>query len=151
MYTLDRPRPTNEFVGVDGLCVDGVSDRMNDSQRIRWPWSKFAVRAVNSEHIKGSWLAGVDKCVLGVQPWPPTLHLVPLLLSTPWLHSHFHVVSCCVATCTMEWSNTVSLRLRDLYREKELLWNPTHADYKSNLKRLDAWNEISQLLGCDQT
>jgi hypothetical protein len=43
------------------------------------------------------------------------------------------------------------LRLKDLYREKELLWNPTHADYKSKLKRLDAWNEISQLLGCDQT
>jgi hypothetical protein len=51
----------------------------------------------------------------------------------------------------MEWSNTVSLRLIDLYREKELLWNPTHADYKSKFKRLDAWNEISQLLGCDQT
>jgi hypothetical protein len=29
--------------------------------------------------------------------------------------------------------------------------DPTHADYKSKLKRLDAWNEISQLLGCDQT
>jgi hypothetical protein len=51
----------------------------------------------------------------------------------------------------MEWSNTVSLRLIGLYREKELLWNPTHADYKSKLKRLDAWNETSQLLGCDQT
>jgi hypothetical protein len=48
----------------------------------------------------------------------------------------------------MEWSNTVSKRLIDLYREKELLWNPTHADYKSIL---NAWNEISQLLGCDQT
>jgi hypothetical protein len=51
----------------------------------------------------------------------------------------------------MEWSNTVSLRLIDLYREKELLWNPTHANYKCKLKRLDAWNEISQLLGYDQT
>jgi hypothetical protein len=51
----------------------------------------------------------------------------------------------------MEWSNAVSLRLLDLYREKELLWNLTHADYKSKLKRLDAWCQISQLLGCDQT
>jgi hypothetical protein len=51
----------------------------------------------------------------------------------------------------MEWSNMLSLRLIDLYREKELMWNPTHAGYKSKLKRLDAWNEISQLLGCDQT
>jgi hypothetical protein len=48
----------------------------------------------------------------------------------------------------MEWNNTVTLRLIDLYREKELLWNPTYADYKS---KLNAWNEISQLLGCDQT
>jgi hypothetical protein len=54
MYTLDKPRPTNEFVGVDELYVDGVFDRMKDSQHIRWPWSKFAVRAVKSEHIKGS-------------------------------------------------------------------------------------------------
>jgi hypothetical protein len=50
----------------------------------------------------------------------------------------------------MEWSNAVSLRLIDLYRGKEL-WNPTHDDYKSKLKRLDAWNEISQSLGCEQT
>jgi hypothetical protein len=50
----------------------------------------------------------------------------------------------------MEWSNAVSLRLIDLYRGKELLWNPTHDDYKSKLKKLDAWNEISQSLSCEQ-
>jgi hypothetical protein len=78
MYTLHKPRPTNEFVGVDGLySVDGVFERMNDSQHIPWPWSKFAVRAVKSEHIKGSWMGGVDKCVQGIQPWFPNLCLVP--------------------------------------------------------------------------
>jgi hypothetical protein len=58
MYTLDKPRPTNEFVGVDGLYVDGVFDRMNDSQHIHWPWSKFAVRVVKSSTSKDlGWLA----------------------------------------------------------------------------------------------
>jgi hypothetical protein len=117
MYTLDKPRPTNKFVGVDGLYLDGVFRGMNDSQHIPWPWSKCAVRAVKSEHIKGSWLAGVDKCVLGVQPWLPTLRLISC--------SSFHAsvafpflrfVSCCVATCMVGWSTTVSLRLMDLSR-----------------------------------
>jgi hypothetical protein len=129
------------------------------NQRIRWRWWVICGRSVWPNewlpthslalvevcHQGGkirSWLAGVDKYVLGVQPWLPTLRLVPC---TSFHISHSHM-SCCVAACMMEWSNTVSLRLIDLYWEKELLWNQTHADYKSRLKRLDAWNEIAFFL-----
>jgi hypothetical protein len=87
-----KPRPTNEFVGVDGLYVDGVFERMTDSRHIPWPWSKFAVRAVKSEHIKGSWLAGVDKCVRGSSLGSQPSALFRVVLSTPLLHSHSHVV-----------------------------------------------------------
>lgn len=49
----------------------------------------------------------------------------------------------------MEWSNSISVNLINLYREHECLWNPLHDDYKSKLKKTDAWNEISEIMECE--
>ncbi|KAK0078297.1 hypothetical protein PV326_009460, partial [Microctonus aethiopoides] len=49
----------------------------------------------------------------------------------------------------MEWSNSACLNLIDLYREHECLWNPADDNYKNKIKKLDAWNKISQIMKCE--
>ncbi|KAK0080296.1 hypothetical protein PV325_000147 [Microctonus aethiopoides] len=49
----------------------------------------------------------------------------------------------------MEWSNSLSVNLINLYREHECLWNPLDDDYKSKLKKTEAWNEISEIMECE--
>lgn len=46
----------------------------------------------------------------------------------------------------MDWSNPICLNLVDLYRERECLWNSTDDNHKNKIKKLDAWNEISQIM-----
>lgn len=47
----------------------------------------------------------------------------------------------------MEWNNKSILKLIDLYREQNCLWDPANSDYKNKSKRLEAWTEISHLIG----
>ncbi|XP_074030549.1 uncharacterized protein [Leptinotarsa decemlineata] len=49
----------------------------------------------------------------------------------------------------MEWTNSACLKLINLYREREVLWNPVHNDYKNKIKKLDAWNDISKIMKGD--
>ncbi|XP_028167183.1 uncharacterized protein LOC114357658 [Ostrinia furnacalis] len=51
----------------------------------------------------------------------------------------------------MEWDEEVTLKLIQLYQEKELLWNPNHSDHKSRPKRYEAWNEIAIILKTNVT
>lgn len=51
----------------------------------------------------------------------------------------------------MEWNNTTSLELISLYQKRECSWNSTDVDYKSKTKKLDAWNEISDVLKCESS
>ncbi|XP_074027265.1 uncharacterized protein [Leptinotarsa decemlineata] len=49
----------------------------------------------------------------------------------------------------MEWTNSACLKLINVYREREVLWNPVHNDYKNKIKKLDAWNDISKIMKGD--
>lgn len=50
----------------------------------------------------------------------------------------------------MEWSKQTTLKLIDLYRDKPVLWNQTHCDYKNKRKRFAAWADISNELNIDK-
>nr|CAH7761993.1 unnamed protein product [Callosobruchus chinensis] len=47
----------------------------------------------------------------------------------------------------MEWNDTGVLKLIELYREREVLWNCKLKDYKNKNKRHDALLEIAILFG----
>lgn len=49
----------------------------------------------------------------------------------------------------MEWSNTLVLKLIDLYRERPCLWNPSDNEYKSKKRKLEAWCQLGDALQCE--
>lgn len=44
----------------------------------------------------------------------------------------------------MEWNKEMTFRLIELYREKRILWDPMHAEYKNRSKKHSAWIELSK-------
>ncbi|XP_061716947.1 uncharacterized protein LOC133524816 [Cydia pomonella] len=44
----------------------------------------------------------------------------------------------------MEWDKEKVLLFIDKYRDKEILWDPTHGDHFNKLKKNDAWVELSE-------
>lgn len=48
----------------------------------------------------------------------------------------------------MEWSDDMSLKLIEIYRDKPVLWDPTHMDYKLTKKKVDVWRCIADECNC---
>lgn len=48
--------------------------------------------------------------------------------------------------CEVEWSHAQSLQLIELYREKEVFWNPRIADFQNKKKKNYAWIEMANEL-----
>lgn len=42
----------------------------------------------------------------------------------------------------MEWTQENTLHFIELYRRKEVLWNPGHPRYYNKISKNDAWNEL---------
>ncbi|CAG4952586.1 unnamed protein product [Parnassius apollo] len=51
----------------------------------------------------------------------------------------------------MEWEDEKVIKLIELYRSKQLLWDPKHSDYKLHPKRFDAFNDIATELSTSVT
>lgn len=53
------------------------------------------------------------------------------------LHSDLSILK------TMEWTRDKIINCIENYRERTLLWDPTHVHYKHRFKRADAWRELA--------
>lgn len=51
----------------------------------------------------------------------------------------------------MEWSDEQSLKLIELYRDKPMLWDSTHKEYKLSKRKIDIWQDIAKELNCSVT
>lgn len=50
---------------------------------------------------------------------------------------------------SLEWNDNRSLRLISLYRDKPILWDPSHSDFKLLKKKNDVWFQIAQTMKVD--
>lgn len=48
----------------------------------------------------------------------------------------------------MNWSNEKVLKYISAYRDKEVLWNPTHKNYYNRNSKQEAWDELSVEMKC---
>lgn len=46
----------------------------------------------------------------------------------------------------MDWSKDMGLSLVNLYKNKEVLWNPGNSEYHQKNRRHDAWQEVADEL-----
>ncbi|KAL1509953.1 hypothetical protein ABEB36_004617 [Hypothenemus hampei] len=46
----------------------------------------------------------------------------------------------------MEWSEELTMKLIEVYRKYELLWNPKHPHYYNKNKKFDAWSDLAAQL-----
>lgn len=44
----------------------------------------------------------------------------------------------------MQWDQETVLKLIEIYRTKEILWDPKHKHYYNKVLKNDAWVEISE-------
>lgn len=51
----------------------------------------------------------------------------------------------------MEWEDEKVIKLIELYRSKQLLWDPKHSEHKLRPKRFDAFNDIATELSTSVT
>lgn len=45
-----------------------------------------------------------------------------------------------------DWTNENVLKLIEIYRSKEIIWNPTNKNHFNKILKNDAWNEIASEL-----
>lgn len=46
----------------------------------------------------------------------------------------------------MEWTEETVLNFIELYRSKEILWDPQYPQYYNKVKKNDAWYEIARVM-----
>ena len=50
----------------------------------------------------------------------------------------------CFGNCEMEWSPESAIELIELYKRKEIIWDPKHPMHFNKIRKQDAWEELGK-------
>ena len=56
-----------------------------------------------------------------------------------WFLEHF-------GNCEMEWTQESVVELIELYKRKEIIWDPKHPIHFNKIRKQDAWEELGKVM-----